>query len=254
MARTNRRSTSKKTRISSSRVSIEKPSNDKSLFEKLQTDLTQNQSYLNLILGSLIVIVIGILIFNYFNKPSGIVGPSGTTENQNESGDVSKENLPGNYTVKSGDTLYLIAQNYYGDGEKYPEIIKANNLTDENKILEGQVLMIPKPGQELAQASPSVSPSTAPASTQPEASQSPPENAVSPEEKGGTPGTGGAVNETIWGEKITGTLYTVVAGDWLSKISGRAYGDIYQFEKIAKENNISNPDLIEPGTVIKIPR
>jgi nucleoid-associated protein YgaU len=40
----------------------------------------------------------------------------------------------------------------------------------------------------------------------------------------------------------------------LSKIAGRAYGDVYQFDKIAKANNITDPNNIEVGTVLKIPR
>lgn len=249
MARTIKRTTNLK-----SKVSVRRPTEDQSFFEKVQSDLQHNQSYLNLILGGLIVIVVGILVFNYFNKPSGNVGPSDTTGNTDEIGDVSKENLPGNYTVKAADTLFSIAQNYYGDGNKYPQIMKANQLTNENLISEGQTLIIPKPDEELAQTQPSASPSSPDVTSQPEASQTPTQNAVQPEEKGAQLGTGGAVNETIWGEKISGNSYTVSTGDWLSKIAGRAYGDIYQYGKIAKANNISNPDLIEPGTVIIIPR
>lgn len=254
MARTIKRKASLKSKVSSSKVSVRRPTEDQSFFEKFQSDLQRNQSYLNLILGGLIVVVVGILIFNYFNKPEGNIGPSDTTENQNETTDVSKENLPGNYTVKAEDTLFSIAQNYYGEGNKYPQIMKANQLTNENLISEGQTLIIPKPDEELAQTQPSTSPSSSAVTSQPEASESPTQNAVQPEEKGASLGTGGAVNETIWGEKISGNSYTVTAGDWLSKIAGRAYGDIFQYEKIAKANNISNPDLIEPGTVINIPR
>ena len=38
------------------------------------------------------------------------------------------------------------------------------------------------------------------------------------------------------------------------KVAGRAYGDVMAFDKIVKANNIQNPDLIEPGTVLSIPR
>ena len=64
----------------------------------------------------------------------------------------------------------------------------------------------------------------------------------------------GGGNATVWGPKIDGATYTVVEGDWLSTISARAYGDIMSYSKIAEANNISNPDLIEPGQVLKIPR
>ena len=60
--------------------------------------------------------------------------------------------------------------------------------------------------------------------------------------------------DTQWGPKIEGNTYTVQEDDWLSKIAGRAYGDIFTFDKIAAANNLSNPDLIEPGMVLTIPR
>lgn len=49
------------------------------------------------------------------------------------------------YTVKSGDTLSKISQEYYGDAQKYNTIFEANKpmLSDPNKIYPGQVLRIP---------------------------------------------------------------------------------------------------------------
>lgn len=185
--------------------------------EKIETNIESNQSKVSLVLGALIVLVIGILVFNYFNRNKASLGPAQQTENQTqtEKPDVSKDNLPGDYTVKDGDTLFTIAEKYYQDGKKFSEIAKANNLTDVNEIVVGQVLKIPSEPSEL--------------------------------------GTGGG-NTTIWGPRIEGNTYTVVEGDWLSKIAGRAYGDIMAFDKIAKTNNISNPDHIEPGMVLVIPR
>lgn len=46
------------------------------------------------------------------------------------------------YTVKSGDTLWGIAKKMLGDGNKYPSIMKANNLKD-TVIRQGMVLNIP---------------------------------------------------------------------------------------------------------------
>ena len=226
-------------------VKVDRPNNkkDQSFLDKIQTDLTDNQSYLNLILGALILVVLGVLVYNYFNKPADQLGPAQQTQ-QTQTGDVAKENLPGKYTIKEGDTLFSIAKNYYDDGYKYPELVKANSLANENAIEIGQVLEIPKQGEAVAQAStqpsqsPSMSPETAPSST--------PANEDN--------GTGGAENQTIWGEKITGDTYTVASDDWLTKIAGRAYGDINQFDKIAKANNITDPNVIEVGTVLKLPR
>ncbi len=147
--------------------------------------------------------------------------------------------------MKEGDTLYDISQKYYGSGDDFPQIVAANNLPDENTIEVGQVLEIPK-------LSPTPLPST---STQPSVSPSP-SSIQSYQQNTGyvAGGTGGPENETEWGTKITGTTYTVQAGDWLSKIAGRAYGNIYDFTKIASVNHITNPNEIEPGTVITIPR
>ena len=45
------------------------------------------------------------------------------------------------YEVKAGDTLWNIAEKYYGDGSKYKEIKKINGL-DQDIIYPGQVLKI----------------------------------------------------------------------------------------------------------------
>lgn len=49
--------------------------------------------------------------------------------------------------------------------------------------------------------------------------------------------------------------YTVVAGDTLSKIAKREYGDASQWHRIfeANKDTIKNPDLIYPGQTFKIP-
>ena len=45
------------------------------------------------------------------------------------------------YTVKKGDSLWAIAEKYYGNGSQYPTIKKLNNLTSDT-IYEGQKLRI----------------------------------------------------------------------------------------------------------------
>lgn len=47
------------------------------------------------------------------------------------------------YTVVKGDSLWKIAQKFYGNGNRYPEIAKANNLANANLIHPGQKLLIP---------------------------------------------------------------------------------------------------------------
>lgn len=206
---------------------------EQTLFQKLTAELDLSKSYSSLVLGLLIILVMGILVFNYFKKnQTNLVPAQQTTSETQTVPDVSVGNLPGQYTVKNGDTLYTIADKYYKDGFKFTKIVEANKLVDANNIAVGQVLDIPVLGSETANNTASTDVTKLNADT----------------------GTGGAVNQTVWGEKISGDTYTVQEGDWLSKIAGRAYGDIFAFDKIAKANNISNPDVIEPGMVLKIPR
>ena len=49
------------------------------------------------------------------------------------------------HVVKKGDTLWKIAENYYGDGKLYKKIFEANKdiLKDPNVIKVGQKLRIP---------------------------------------------------------------------------------------------------------------
>jgi nucleoid-associated protein YgaU len=53
-----------------------------------------------------------------------------------------------------------------------------------------------------------------------------------------------------------GTTYTVVAGDSLSKIAKREYGDASKWHRIyeANRDKIQNPDLIYPGQVLNLPQ
>lgn len=198
-----------------SKINTEKKVAPVGYMEKLETEVQSNQSKVSLVLGALIVLVVGILIFNYFSASKASLGPAQQTNQE-----ISQQTAAVKYTVKEGDTLFTIAEKYYLDGEKFSDIANANKLADANQIEVGQVLELRKTETPQAQD---------------------------------TLGTGGG-NSTIWGDKIEGNTYTVTADDWLSKIAGRVYGDVLAFDKIAKANNITNPDLIEPGTVLTIPR
>ncbi len=194
-----------------------------SLLDRMESEVQSNQSRVSLILGGLIVLVIGVLIFNYFNKSGKPeITPSAEQTENKEKEDISPEKLPGKYTVKEGDTLFNIAQKYYSDGYKYIEISKANGMASPDLIEVGQVLDIPKIAITSA-----------------------PEQTLTPVVQEVTPTQ----------DQITANKYTVITGDWLSTIAARAYnGDIMAYNKIAIANNIINPDLIEPGMILTIPR
>ncbi|OBK84637.1 LysM peptidoglycan-binding domain-containing protein [Mycobacterium sp. 1165178.9] len=47
------------------------------------------------------------------------------------------------YTVESGDTLWAIAERFYGDGNRYHAIADASGISNPDLIQPGQVLTIP---------------------------------------------------------------------------------------------------------------
>lgn len=86
-------------------------------------------------------------------KDEGINGTKGTTYDMlmlnedtktqvtDSSNNASKDV---NYTVKQGDTLKKISTEFYGDPEKFVLIKEANNIDNENLIVIGEVIKIPK--------------------------------------------------------------------------------------------------------------
>jgi len=177
-----------------------------------------NESTISVILGVVVVIVIGALIFNYFRG----VGKTKTEESQptqtigevkliQEEGELMPEGLPMTYKVQAGDNLWKIAEKFYSSGYNWVDIAKENNLANANRLLVDQELVLPKTAVRK------------------------------PVEK-------------IAGQQIANDEYTVVKGDNLWNIAVRAYQDGYQWVKIASENNLSNPDLIHPGNVLRLPR
>ena len=120
------------------------------------------------------------------------------------------------YTVKKGDYLWQIAVVTYGSGYKAYDIAKANNIAHPSLIEPGQVLKLPD--VKVAET--------------------------------------GQIGQAVSTAKVTYTkaTYTVQKGDFLWNIAEKAYGDGLMWTKIAKANNITTPDTIYSGTVLRIPR
>ena len=130
--------------------------------------------------------------------------------------DVSKTVVtPTQYTIQSGDTLWKIAQKFYGSGDLWTKVFADNAgvISDPNKIYVGQVILIYGNGAD--------------------------NNA----------------SNTASNLNYDGTTYTVVSGDSLWKIANKVYGngrrwnDIYELNK----DIISSPEKIYVGQVIRIP-
>ena len=86
-----------------------------------------------MVLGALVIVVLGILVVNYFKSRSGSVTLSGG-ENATTSEKI--------HTVAKGETLWSIAEDAYGSGYNWVDLYSANKLTSD-KIKVGQKLTIP---------------------------------------------------------------------------------------------------------------
>ncbi|OGH10370.1 MAG: hypothetical protein A2857_07095 [Candidatus Levybacteria bacterium RIFCSPHIGHO2_01_FULL_36_15] len=189
-------------------------------------NLDSTKSYTSLLYGALtVVLLLGFLIVGSkilsLNKNNKAV-----ISNESAKTSVEKEkNTPNSvktYTVKQGDSLWSISDEFYKTGYKWGEIARANKIASPENIEIGTKIVIPE---------------TAEIKTK-----------ILTEEVKNT-------NKAVVVEnKIEGKEYTVKKGDSLWMIAVRAYGDGFKWVEIAKENNLINPGVIHAGNTFKIPR
>jgi nucleoid-associated protein YgaU len=181
--------------------------------------LRLNEAKISTILGALVVVLVGILVYNYF---SSVNRPKELTEETvsglklvEEEGQLVPENLPTVHVVSASEHLWMIAEKYYGSGYNWVDIARENNLVNANLLYVDQKLVIPRVPVKMLTAA-------------------------------------GAVSEPT----ISGTEYTVVKGDSLWKIAVQAYADGYRWTEIwqANKDKIQDPNLIEIGQALTLPR
>lgn len=199
--------------------------------KQLLKTIKLNESMLSMIFGVVTVLLIGILVVRMYstNRPEITQESENTEVAMEKVGDVVVEvkedgkkypaELPESVKVEKGQSLWVIAEKQYGSGYNWVDIAKENNLSNANLLVEGQELKLPKaPVIVLEQTEAKVT-----------------ENKVE-------------------AETIMGDTYTVAKGDHLWKIAVAAYGDGYKWADIAKANEITHPNYIEVGQVLKLPR
>ncbi len=105
-----------------------------------------NESLISTLLGAAVIVVVGVLIFNYFSKGQKPVSKEEFTVEEKETSETSsaEKELPLKHTVKPGENLWNLAVTYYQDGFQWTKIAEANQLKNPNVIIPGQELTIPQ--------------------------------------------------------------------------------------------------------------
>lgn len=179
------------------------------------------ESYVSLSIGIIVVIliIVGIILLfknkRTFDTSSLQYKPA---IDLNEKKSETSGGLPTYYQIKEGDNLWKISEKFYKSGYNWIDIAKANDLANPNIIHVGNKLAIPNVKQKTA-------------------------TVVSEE-----------IKLIAVSDQITGTTYKVRKGDNLWNIAVRAYGDGYQWVKIADANKLTDPNLIFSDNLLKIPR
>jgi len=112
------------------------------MFKDLQKRFESTESYVSLVLGIAVVLVVGVLVFNFI-KNRGEITPAATTTTTDEE-KMATSTPGGSHTVASGETLWSISEKYYKTGYNWVDLVKANNLTNADDIKEGTTLVIPE--------------------------------------------------------------------------------------------------------------
>ena len=128
--------------------------------------------------------------------------------------------------VQPGDTLYEIARTHLGSGERWREILEANDSLDRDTDLRsGMSIQLPTLRGESAAAGP---------------------------ERGGTR----AESSRRLRESSRDTTYEVKPGDTLAKIARSVLGDADRWEDVyaANRDRLDDPNAIRAGQTLRIPR
>ena len=113
------------------------------MFKELQKRFESTESYVSLVLGIAVVLVVGVLVYNFVqNRGAQIPSTSSTSTTDEEKTATSTPG--GSHTVASGETLWSISEKYYKTGYNWVDLVKANNLNDADDIKEGTTLVIPE--------------------------------------------------------------------------------------------------------------
>lgn len=176
--------------------------------KKLLKTIKLNESSISMVLGIIVIVIVGSLVIRYLKADRGTIPQE--LLNQPNSIELSIKT----HKVQKGENLWVIAENYYGDGFKWVDIATENKIANASIIEVDQELVIPNLEEQEIQVNETITES----------------------------------------KDIEPQQYTIVRGDSLWKIAVKVYGDGYKWVEIAKENKIITPNTIHSGNILVLPR
>ncbi len=105
-----------------------------------------NESTISMVLGAVVIVIVGVLVVNYFKKTSPKTNLPGVTATE----ETIAPKVGEKYIVQEGDNLWKIAEKAYGSGYNWVDIAKENGLANAGLIEKGQELIIPNVESRLA--------------------------------------------------------------------------------------------------------
>ncbi len=142
------------------------------------------------------------------------------------------------HAVQKGETLFQIANKYYGTGHVWRELAKFNGVANKDGVVRvGTRLKIPSKDALLGRPAPvETAGRTTPAST--------PTDKVIPARRQDMP---------VIKPEIRVATYTVKKGETLGEISKKVLGSSKRWQELADFNKLDDEDAIAAGTVLKLP-
>lgn len=135
------------------------------MWKKRLMKLNLSESYISITLGFLVVIVGGILMYNYLTKNKSGQSSTPTTKQEQKTWQEVTPSLPTTHTVTGNENLWTIAEKYYNSGYNWVTLFKENQLINPDLVYVGQVLTVPKADTILPAGEKTSSAATEPAKT-----------------------------------------------------------------------------------------
>ncbi len=187
--------------------------------DKLIQKLKVSEDTISMILGLGVVLLVGGLIFNYFSKKGEEIADIGVVPEVLEAENVSDEVVLGETEPTNGDSYVVVA------GDSLWKIAENSYGSGYNWVDIAKVNKLDNPGSLLVGQKLNLPKVEAKLATKEES-------------------------------LANVTEYEVKRGESLSTVALKVYGDVFAWEKIweANKSEISNPNLIEIGMKLNIPR